>query len=69
MTEDLLRAVGELTLRMDKVDDTNIDDKLSRRRPKSHTVHDPEALKRDLEAEFSTPPTAFGPEWLNRLQQ
>ena len=69
MTSDLLRAVRESTLRMDEVDDANIDDKLCHQRPKSRTDHDPNALKRDLESDFLTPPTAFGLEWLNRLQQ
>ncbi len=69
MTTDLLRAVNELVIGAEEGDGGCIDDRLTSQRPKARSQRDPEALKRKLESDFLTPPTSFGPEWLNRLQQ
>lgn len=69
MTSDLLRAVGELVIQAEELGEESIDDKLSRQRPQTGGKGDRDTLKRDLESDFLTPSTSFGPEWLNKLQQ
>lgn len=74
MTSELLHAVEKLRLSRSEEgigEDDCIDDvdELDQQRPKKRTKQDHEALKTDLEAKFLSPPTAFRPEWLNKLQQ
>ena len=69
MNSDLIHAVERFGIKEAAGQDDCIDDKLHLPLPPHRTKRDPEAIKRQLEAEFLTPPTSFGPEWLNRLQQ
>ena len=68
MDEDLLRAVKACTISAEKAEGC-IDDKFGKQTPKVRTERNPDTIKKDLESEFLTPPTSFGLEWLNRLQQ
>lgn len=71
MTSELLEAVEKVRIDADEgiLGEECIDDVLHNQRPKKRTKRDREALKRELEKQFLTPPRSFGPEWLNRLQQ
>ncbi len=71
MGTDLLNAVKGLQIKDedDKDRDFSIDDILTKSRPRKRSRRAPEALKRNLEEAFLTPPTSFNSEWLNKLQQ
>ena len=70
MTSDILHAVERLHLNNgNSSEDSCIDDILSQQLPRKRTKRDPEALKEELENAILSPPTSFGAEWLNKLQQ
>ena len=72
MTHELLEVVKKLHISSDQLElgnDGCIDDILSQQRPRKRSNPTPQDIKLDLEQTFLTPPTSFGPEWLNRLQQ
>ena len=70
MSSDLLRAVERLHLDASNSDqDDGIDDKLTQQIPRKRIKRDREALEKELEDKFLSPPISFGPEWLNKLQQ
>lgn len=69
MTSDLVRAVEALALGAGGKEENCIDDRLGQQRPRTKVKRDHEALRTELESNFLNPPTAFSPEWLNRLQQ
>ena len=70
MASDLLHAVGRLDLNPGNCShDVSIDERLSQHLPRKRTKRDPEALKKELENTILSPPTSFGAEWLNKLQQ
>jgi antiviral helicase SKI2 len=71
MATDLLKAVKGLQIkyRDEKDDDFSIDEMLTEPRPRKRPKRAPQALKKELEEAFLTPPTSFSSEWLNKLQQ
>lgn len=71
MATDLLKAVRGLQFKdKDEQDqDFALDEILTEPRPRKRPKRAPEALKKELEETFLTPPTSFSPEWLNKLQQ
>jgi len=72
MTSDPLNAVERLSISADNLcgdDNAGIDNRLSEQRSKRRKRSSPEALKNQLEESFLSPPTSFGPEWLNKFQQ
>ncbi len=72
MASNLLRAVNQLSIdcrEQEMQDDDCIDEKLSQKRPGRGTKRDLDALRRGIEDDFLSPPTSFGSDRLNRLQQ
>lgn len=72
MVSELLNAVERLRNSVEKLDlglDRSIDAILCEQRPKVQATRAQDALKRDLEEDYLTPPTSFSSEWLNTLQQ
>lgn len=71
MASDLLRAVSELYIDHGREieDDDYIDEKLTQQRPRKRTKQSHVSLRKEIENDFLSPPTSFGSEWLNRLQQ
>lgn len=72
MACDLLHAVSELYIGSGEQisqDEDCIDDKLNLQRPRKRTKWDPAILKKDTEMDFLSPPTSYGPDWLNKVQQ
>lgn len=72
MASDLLPSVERLYIgskEQEMQDDDCIDEKLSQQRPRKRTTKDPNALRKQIEDNFLSPPTSFGLDWLNRLQQ
>ena len=72
MTEDLRQSLERLRLRAEtpnSADDMAIDEilELPRKSPRIRKTKD--EIKKEVEERFLTPPTSFGPEWLDRLQQ
>ena len=68
MDEGLLRAVEACSISAQEVEGC-IDDNFGKQTPKVRIRRNPVAIKKDLESEFLTPPTSFGLQWLDRLQQ
>lgn len=72
MVSDLIRAVDEVYIgsrEQEMQHDDCIDDKLSQQKPRKRTEQDLDALRRVIEDAFLFPPTSFGSDWLNGLQQ
>ena len=72
MAFDLLHAVSQLYIgggEQESPDKDCIDDKLSFRRSWERTRCDPAILKKNIEMNFLSPPTSFGSDWLNKVQQ
>lgn len=72
MSNPLLSAVQKLRIDAENpvtVDESLTDDELNQPRPVKKRRKSTETMKRELERDFLTPPTTFGTEWLNRLQQ
>ena len=72
MDEDLLQAVEKLHLVSEKAKASVgacIDSRLFEARPRTRKRATTDELKARLQKDFLTPPTTFGPEWLNRFQQ
>lgn len=71
MASDLFRALSELYIdhKREIEDDDYIDEKLTQQRPRKRTKQSHESLRKEIEKDFLSPPTSFGSEWLNRLQQ
>ena len=69
MKTDLLDAMEALRIRIDKDEHFCIDDILTERRPRRKEQKSLDAVKKEIEETFLTPPTSFSAEWLNRLQQ
>jgi antiviral helicase SKI2 len=74
MLRELSAALERVQIKSEKTKDDNLDewinddvpeDRKSRGKPRQTFT----ALKKDLEAEFLTPPTSFSAQWLNKLQQ
>lgn len=69
MASDLSRAVERLHVGVGLQEDECVDDILSLPRPWKKIKRDSEALKKELEQQFMTPPLSLGENWLNKLQQ
>lgn len=69
MTQDIISTLRQLQLDDVLCGGSSIDPVLDERRPRKRARKCEDDLKNDLEDEFLTPPTVFGPGWLNKLQQ
>lgn len=72
MTEELLGVLQGLCIRDNKQaqsDGSLVDPILYECRPRKRTRTSKDNLRKELEHDFLTPSTAFGPDWLNVLQQ
>ena len=72
MSTELIEAVERLRLRSDDAEsrhDGCIDDILDENRPRKRKRPNVPEIKEQLEHDFLTPPTVFGPDWLNKFQQ
>jgi hypothetical protein len=70
MAADLRAAMERLHVSRSVLsDDFCVDDLLFDTRSRKRARLDADTLKSELEGEFLQPPTTFGPEWLDRLQQ
>ena len=69
MNLNLLQAIDDLTITANEKAENFIDDKLGNIKPRKRAKHDSHALRQSIESDFLSPPTSFGPDWLNRLQQ
>ena len=68
MSQELLNAVERLHIKSEKTTSV-IDDVLHEQHARKRKRRTPEELNAKLEEDFLTPPTVFGPEWLNKLQR
>ena len=68
MDPKLLEAVWRLRIKSEDGEDC-IDAPLHEQRPQKRKRPSPAELKKQLEDEFLTPPTAFSLEWLNKVQE
>jgi antiviral helicase SKI2 len=74
MLNELSAALERVHLKSENVDPDDLDEWVNEetsenRRPRKRSRPTSTALKKDLEAEFLTPPTSFSAQWLNKLQQ
>src|SRR5947209_19087837 len=74
MVGELSAAIERVRIRGEDADSNDLDgwineDASKEREPRKKSLPTSAALKRDLEAEFLTPPTTFNAQWLNKLQQ
>jgi antiviral helicase SKI2 len=74
MMDDLLAAFERVQIHGDSADNDDSDawideDASKEHKPRTKSRPSSAALKKELEAEFLTPPTSFSAQWLNKLQQ
>ncbi len=69
MTQDIVSTLRQLQLDDVLCGENSIDPVLDERRPRKRARKSEDDLKKDLEDEFLKPPTVFGPNWFNKLQQ
>ena len=72
MASQLVHAVERLRISQENSTtelENIIDNKLQEYRARKKQHRSPAEMKAVLEEEFLSPPTAFGPEWLNKFQQ
>ena len=72
MNSELQEAVERLRISSDQIESNQgkvIDGILHERHREKRKRQSPQQLKKQLEDEFLTPPTAFGHDWLNKFQR
>lgn len=69
MTQDVISILRRLQLSDVLSGEQSIDPVLDERRPRKRARKTDDDLMKELEEEFLTPSTVFGPDWLNKLQQ